>query len=323
MKKYETTIPAKFTAWLQKPERGTEWSAIDLKSMKGVARAKLEKQKDNSIYVSGTNRRGAYTVVAETKLDTITGVKIEALTDSRLPKNGPGRASDGNFVLTEFKVTAAALAKPKDAKPVTLQNAKADFSQGNYDVKTAIDGNTAASGNGWAVLPQTGRNHEATFEFKTALTNKGGSLLTFTLDHQFNSNEHSLGRFRISVTDAKQPLDFGLPTEIADILEIAEDKRTNDQKAQLEKHFRSKDGELKKLENALAEAKKPRAPDPKLVAFKDALKQAELPVQTDPKLVQLRDDVKASEQQLASKRLTATQDLAWALINSPAFLFNH
>ncbi len=40
-------------------------------------------------------------------------------------------------------------------------------------------------------------------------------------------------------------------------------------------------------------------------------------------LVQLRLDVQESTRKIANRRLTAVQDLAWALINSPAFLFNH
>jgi hypothetical protein len=43
----------------------------------------------------------------------------------------------------------------------------------------------------------------------------------------------------------------------------------------------------------------------------------------DPKLLQLRRDAGLSAAQIAQRRLTAAQDLTWALINSPAFLFNH
>ena len=40
-------------------------------------------------------------------------------------------------------------------------------------------------------------------------------------------------------------------------------------------------------------------------------------------LALLRKDVEMSIQQSVSRRLTAAQDVTWALINSPAFLFNH
>ena len=50
---------------------------------------------------------------------------------------------------------------------------------------------------------------------------------------------------------------------------------------------------------------------------------AEQPIVLDPFLVQLREDAKASGRQTDNKRLTVVQDLAWALINSAGFLFNH
>jgi hypothetical protein len=36
----------------------------------------------------------------------------------------------------------------------------------------------------------------------------------------------------------------------------------------------------------------------------------------------LRKDIALSEQQNNQKRLTGAQDIAWAIINTPAFLFN-
>ena len=63
--------------------------------------------------------------------------------------------------------------------------------------------------------------------------------------------------------------------------------------------------------------------DPKLKELRDQLEFAQRPVQPDPALVNLRRDLEMSVQQATARRLTAAQDIAWALINSPAFLFNH
>ena len=67
----------------------------------------------------------------------------------------------------------------------------------------------------------------------------------------------------------------------------------------------------------------PLPPDAKLADLNGKLADAQTPVILDPKLVQLRRDADLSKGQLTNRRLTAAQDLAWALINSPAFLFNH
>jgi hypothetical protein len=42
-----------------------------------------------------------------------------------------------------------------------------------------------------------------------------------------------------------------------------------------------------------------------------------------PTVAEYKRAIELSHKQLANPRLTAAQDLAWALINNPAFLFNH
>ena len=59
------------------------------------------------------------------------------------------------------------------------------------------------------------------------------------------------------------------------------------------------------------------------MALRNQLEVAKRPVQADPVLTRLHHDVEMSVQQAAARRLTVAQDIAWALINSPAFLFNH
>ena len=85
------------------------------------------------------------------------------------------------------------------------------------------------------------------------------------------------------MTNSKQPLRLeGPPAPIAAILAIAPDARTPEQKNELAKHYRSLDAELSRLQAIAAESA--RQPD--------------------------------------AYRLLGAQDVAWALLNSPAFLFN-
>src|SRR4030095_7593165 len=122
------------------------------------------------VLVGGPNGKDVYTIVAAADVPDITGIKLEALNDPALPAGGPGRPSNGNFVLSELKVTVAPKADPSKITPLELQNAKADFGQEGYGVSGAIDGNEAT---GWAIAPQFGKTHTAIFEAKSAAKHEG------------------------------------------------------------------------------------------------------------------------------------------------------
>ena len=129
--------------------------------------------------------------------------------------------------------------------------------------------------------------------------------------------------FRISVTNAPRPVSIGQPENIAGILAVPGGKRTAKQEAELLAHYRGMDAELQQRVAALAIAKQPLPVDPKLVQLRNARTEAQRPLPPDERLESLRRDADLSSRQLGNSRLTFAQDLVWALINSPAFLFNH
>jgi WD40 repeat protein len=325
LKTYEATLPAKLAEFekKQKPAGTVDWVRLNPRTLTAAARGTtLRKLDDLSVLAGGRSGNGAYTVVATTDLRGITAVRLEVLPDERLPRGGPGRASDGNFVLNQFELTVAPKSDPMKARKVFFARAKADFSQDNFPIKSAIDGSTNA-GKGWAVSPNFGVPHWAVFELKEPIDLPEGAVLTFKISQDFAGGQYTLGRFRLSVAAAKPPVPLGLPEDLQIILDTPAAARDAQQQAALMKYFRTTDKELRQHQSALAEAQKPLPPDPKLVELKAAVAEAQKPVPTDPKLLQLRQDAAMSTKQMENKRLTAAQDVAWALINSPAFLFNH
>ena len=147
-------------------------------------------------------------------------------------------------MLNELELTAAPKADPKQAKPVKLANALADFSQASLEVAKAIDGSSNDPSNGWAVSPATGVVHWATFETAEPIGAAGGTVLTFKMHHKFG-NAWTLGRFRLSVTRGPKPVGLSLPEEFRAILATAPDVRTEGQKNLLVSYFRTVDTDLR------------------------------------------------------------------------------
>jgi WD40 repeat protein len=325
LKTYETTVLAKKNAeWEKAQSTAIRWKTLEPSSLQATGKVRLARQPDGSILAGGNNPHSSvYTVVAETDLFDITGFRLEVISDESLPSKGPGRAPDGNFVLTEIEVFAAPKADPKQVKPVKLQTPLADFSQEGYGVDQAIDGDTTNQGAGWAVSPTMGVPHWATFEAIEPVGKAGGTVITIKLHQRFNQPQFGLGRFRVGVTNVRRPIGLGITEEFRPILATVPELRTAAQKNALLNYIRVMDGEWRTKFGALSASKAPLPVDAGLATLRGQLEQAQRPVATDPVLIELRHDVEMSIQQAATRRLTAAQDIAWALINSPAFLFNH
>jgi hypothetical protein len=211
-----------------------------------------------------------YTLVAHTDLVGLTALRLEALSHSSMVKNGPGRADNGNFDLTDVKVaiepSSPEARSPKSEagpQPVKLLNPVSTFDQGaNLSVKLTIDGDPKS---GWAVDPQFGKDHAARFEFEKPIGFDGGTKITATL--AFNGNhKHNLGRVRLSVATAKDAVPLDAAATFGDIIAALKKPAAQRSPREVERlltWYRGRDDEWQKL-SAVVQDHLATEPKPKL-----------------------------------------------------------
>ena len=207
---------------------------------------------DNSLLSDG---RGAYNdtyrVAATTTLKTVAAVRLRVLTHDSLPQHGPGRASNGNFVLTEFALSV-------DGQAQGFASAVADHEQANYPVSGTIDNQPKT---GWAINVDKGSNmkmnanHEAVFVLTKPIA-VGEHSLEIKLHHDLNQN-YLVGRFAIDFseqTPGPAASDKGKDQILLSSLKIDVSKRTDEQKKLVRESF----------EKAKPNAKNNKAKNPNL-----------------------------------------------------------
>ncbi|MEX2186632.1 MAG: PSD1 and planctomycete cytochrome C domain-containing protein [Pirellulales bacterium] len=279
--KYENEeLPARLAAWEKDLPGQTAigWVVLDPVESKSQGGATLTRQAGGALLATGTNpAHDTYTIVAAAGRGPITGVRIEALADDSLVKKGPGRASNGNFALTDVKVLLAPKNDPPAAKQLVLSNARATFEQKGLPVAATIDGDAKSA---WAIDPQFGKDHAAIYDVAEPLQTTsvdaangedgkageagGERLVTFVLKFENNAG-HNIGRLRLSVTSAPQPLSFdgGTSHEIAALLDTPAEKRAAEQQAKLLAWFGPRDEDWRALD-AVVQSHLAKAPQPKI-----------------------------------------------------------
>jgi hypothetical protein len=179
---------------------------------------------DNSLLADGRGTANdTYRVVAQTPLRQIAAVRLRVLTHEALPKHGPGMAKNGNFVLTDFQITA-------DGVEQEFVRAFSDHEQPGYTVAAAIDQDPKT---GWAINAakdsptKMNTDHEAVFVFAHPIAMKGQAL-EIKLHHDLNQN-YLIGRFALDFTEAVPGETAPAKNALFAALEVPADQRDAEQ----------------------------------------------------------------------------------------------
>jgi hypothetical protein len=178
---------------------------------------------DGSILLGGKRPlKDSCTITMDSDLTGVEELKLEVLKDPSLPHHGPGRAENGNFVLSKVSFSVAPHDAASDAETtLPIAHADADYSQPNFAVAGAIGTDIKT---GWAIDSGKGEtaDHAATFKLAHP-AGFPGARWTIQLDQNWGEG-HLLGRFRIS-------LGFRLPEAPNDSRPLAERRQSALQKS--------------------------------------------------------------------------------------------
>ncbi len=253
-------------AWQAEWERklGEKWRLLAPVRIESRAGAEMTLLEDGSIEVSGENPgTDVYVIEADTDLERIGAVRLEALRDRTDPGAGIGRSEDGSFVLTEIEVRATPLAGGGPSRDLDFVHGYADYATSFLPVEQAIDGDESTGwGAGYVTRPtartavfRVGQNlsPEAEEAEEADPHHAGGARLRIVLRQESSYPQKTLRRFRLTVSDAPEvafqslgpdalPAPYGglaaAYREFEYLIGLPEDQRTEEQATTIRHRFR-------------------------------------------------------------------------------------
>ncbi|MFM8891270.1 MAG: PSD1 and planctomycete cytochrome C domain-containing protein, partial [Planctomycetia bacterium] len=262
--------------WLESLESLPRFETLRPLSMASARGAMLVAADEQSVIVQGPRPDADdVTLVFDLPPGPLGAIRLETLADKRLPAGGPGRAGNGNYVVTEVTAAlrpAAATDQPEpraDDMPIRLVHAAADFEQavagdytpsGKWLAAYTIDGDASGATVGWAVHEQVGRSHWLVVRPAEPVVVPAGMRLVVSIA-QHHGKGYTLGRFRVGISatlvDESGPGD--LPPTVRQAIGKPEAARTPDERAAIATHHRSIAAAWKERREELSAAEKARA----------------------------------------------------------------
>jgi hypothetical protein len=243
----------------------TGWTALAPDTASATNGVVLKVLPDGSVLASGPNPQlTSYTLTAPATLQGITAVRLETLPDPSLPKGGPGRDGYGHFRVTGIEVgIVPASNKSQPATRVQFQTMKVDDSASPFEPEAVLAARTDSRDRtraSWAINamrdPERLPRH-AVLAAATPFGFAGGTRITVRIDHLDGTIGQGIGRFRISVTSAQDPLDGAdLAPRLRRVLDQPIGERSAAQAEEIAAAFRAQSPLLKPTRDALAAARK-------------------------------------------------------------------
>jgi hypothetical protein len=247
----------------------TQWTAIALREAAATNGVQLQMLPDGSVLASGANPAlTTYTVTAETTLQGITGLRLEALPDPSLPRGGPGRDGYGHFRVTGIQVEIApATPAPGRPRAVSFKTLKVDDSAYAFQPADLIGRAVAEAkadqdrkGGSWAINAMRDAERVARHGVLAAETPFGfpeGTRMTVRIHHLDGTIGQGIGRLRLLVTTAADPLaGADVPARLRPVIDLAAERRSTAQASELAAFFRPMAPVLRPTRDALAAARK-------------------------------------------------------------------
>ncbi len=319
---FEAQVDAKLEGYLNERRDPTPWQTLTTLKAESSNGTTLAPQGDRSIVAKGAADKGIYTINSLVPGARFNTVRLEALSAPDLPAMGPGLADNGNLVVTELELFVGNPEKPSEMRKIKLTKGLSDFDQAGFSAAGAIDDKLNDQG-GWAIYGATGTEHWLVFSTQAPVEMQPGEVVQWRI-HQFHeAAKHRLGRFRLSVAQTEGELKLGLSENLSALANTPKGAWTEAQTKEGSNYFKLTSAELRGLRETFNRESLPIPEDEMMIVLRKRIERLSVPLVDDSRLIRLRADVLESDIQRNQMRLTAAEDIMWALINSPAFLFNH
>jgi hypothetical protein len=263
-----TSTPELTSAQVEWERTQVPWTILKPESVTSAEGVTLTARPDGTVLASGKSpATDTYSLVIKQLPKGVTAFRLEVLPDPSFPKKGPGRAGNGNFVLSEFIATLKTATG--EERPVLFQSATASYEQTGaadanpykkWAIAAAIDGDAKGKNWGWAVMEKVGQPHAAIFETSTNLTLDEGATLTISLLQNLDNPQHTIGLFRLACTTSARPVRISdiPPANIASLLAIVPAERNEAQRNEIAAYYRSIAPALEPVRRELAGLEKSR-----------------------------------------------------------------